>query len=317
MRKLINLLKNSKRVGIIAHTSPDADCMGSMAALSYILKKLGKRTDCFIDTKVLDHNSIFNIDKNIDKDMDISTYDTLISVDIATPRLMGKYYTMFKDFKNNIVIDHHTARDLEGNYTYVDQTKASCAEIVFDIANKLKIKFDSYLATILFAGIVGDSGCFQNDNVSATTHLTASKLYALGADTRTVIFEVAKHEKMADIKLRQSMYQNMVIEDDVAYYILTKKMQKEIGTDNVGNIVNELLNIDSNKIAFIIKQKEKNTYSVSLRCKFGYDVAVIANMFDGGGHTQAAGMVFVGAPIKTAKAVMELCKRQINGENNV
>ena len=44
MKEIIKKIKQSKRVGIIAHISPDPDCMSSMTALSCILNQMGKQT---------------------------------------------------------------------------------------------------------------------------------------------------------------------------------------------------------------------------------------------------------------------------------
>lgn len=317
MKKLINLIKKSKRVGIIAHTSPDPDCMSSLSALSYILRKMDKQVDCFIDSQTLENNQLYNLPASIDLELNVDKYDTLISVDIATPRLMGKYYPQFKEFKNSIVIDHHFSRDLVGGYTYVDDKKASCSEIIYEIALALKAKICPELATIMFAGIIGDTNCFQNDNTNHQTHMAASGLYALGADTKRVIYLLTKKQTMQDIKLKELVYKEMVSDGDVAYFIFTTKMQKEIGTDNAANLVNEILNMEEHKFSFIIKQKEKNTYLVSLRCKFGFNVAAVAEKFGGGGHSQAAGLAFVGAPTKTAKEIVKLCHMQLSGDNNV
>ena len=82
-------------------------------------------------------------------------------------------------------------------------------------------------------------------------------------------------------------------------------------------MVNELLNIDNNKFAYIIKQKEKNTYTVSLRSKVGFNVAKIASKFGGGGHEQASGFSFVGSPTKYAKQIFDECLKQTEENYNV
>ena len=121
-----------------------------------------------------------------------------------------------------------------------------------------------------------------------------------------------KHQSFADITMRKIGYENMKMKNQVAYTIFTLKMQKESGTDDCPMFVNEMLNTDDNKIAFVIKQKEKNTYTVSMRSKEGYNVAKIASIFGGGGHIQAAGFAFTGAPIRHSEIIY---KEVVSSEN--
>ncbi len=312
MKNIINILKKSKRVGIIAHISPDEDCLGSMSALSLMLKQKGINVDMFVDTnKEPEEMPIFKFTKRLDADLDINLYDTLISVDVPTKRMLGKYGEAFCSFKNAIAIDHHDVRDLEARAVYNEPQSSSCSEIIFKMAQLMKVKITKEIATHLFAGIVGDTGCFEHDNVTNNTHLIASQLYKMGADASCVLFWQKKHQTSADIKLRKCVYENMVMKDDIAYMIFTLKIQKECGTDNTKKYVNELLYTDNNVFAFIINQKEKNTYTVSVRCKQGYNACEVASRFGGGGHIQAAGFSFVGAPVKHAKLIFEECKKQI------
>lgn len=312
MKNIISAIKKSKRVGIIAHTSPDGDCLGSMSALSCILKQLEKEVTMFVDcNKIASKYDFFKLPQTVNNELNANDFDTLISVDVASSRLLGKYAQPFKEFKNTICIDHHANRDLDSKYSYIDFKRSSCCEIIFQIAVALKIEITPQIANYLFAGLVCDTNCFENDNTDATSHMIAAELIKYGANAANVIFIFHKQQMLADVNMKKIMYENLVCENGIGYFICTLKMQKKIGTDELGNCVNEILNMENNKFAFTIKQKEKNTYTVSLRCKEGYDVAKIAARYNGGGHTQAAGMMFVGSPLKQSKLLYNDCLEQI------
>ena len=317
MKNLIKTIKNSKRVAIFAHTSPDSDCMGSLTALSLILNALNKQTKCFVDSNSFKTElvNVFNLTNALNEDVNAEEFDTFISVDVPSFGMLGKYGEVFKNFKNTISIDHHSSRDLTAKCVYVDSSKASCSEIIYDLALALKVKITSSIASALYAGIIGDTNCFQNDNTNAKCLFVASKLMQCGANAKDIVFWLTKYNTSEGLNLKKLVYENMVIKNQIAYAIITTKMQKEAGTDEGGNIVNELLNLDNNKFAFVVKQKEKNTYSVSLRCKAGYNVSRIAEKFGGGGHKQASGAGFVGAPVKNAKLIYEECYKQIQKDN--
>ena len=134
----------------------------------------------------------------------------------------------------------------------------------------------------------------------------------MGVNSKDIIYEFHKKQDEGDVILRKMFYENMVIKDGVAYAILTSKMYKAAGTEGLSDFANELLNMSGVKIAFLIKQKQKNTFTVSLRSKQGYNVSKIAEKYGGGGHIQAAGLSFVGAPVKHSKLIFEDCCLEIN-----
>ena len=271
----------------------------------------------YLDTnKEPEEYELFNFDKSFNEDINIEDFDTLISVDVATKRMLGKYGDAFEKFSNTIAIDHHGSRDLQANLVYCEPHSSSCSEIIFKLALLLKVKITPEIASYLFAGIIGDTACFQHDNVTENTHKVASELYKFGANTKKIIFLEMKKQTKEDVVLRKLCYENMVCKDKVAYMIFTSKITKEAGTDNTKAYVNEMLNMDDNVFAFAINQKEKNTYTVSIRCKDGYNACKIAEKYGGGGHIQAAGLSFVGAPIKHAKMLYSDCLEQIKQKEN-
>ena len=316
MKNIIKIIKKSKRVGIIAHISPDPDCMSSMTALSCILNQMGKQTQMFVDCdKFKSPMTYYELPDNINDDINAEEFDTLIAVDLPQLSLMGKYGPAFKNHKNTIAIDHHESRNLESNEKYVDGTMSSCSEIIFDLAEQMNVEITPKIASLLYAGILGDTNCFQNDNINEHTFKSAGDCIKYGADKNYITFLFQKQHSLAELKLKQLGYQNMVIKNRVAYCIFTKKMFKQVGVDDCPGFVNELLNTDDNVFSYIIKQKDKNTYSVSFRCKEGYNVAKIAEKFGGGGHIQASGTIFVGSPVKYAKMIYDECVKQLEGSN--
>lgn len=313
MKELIKKINKSKRVAIIAHDSPDPDCLSSMTALSCILTQLNKTVKMFVDCEKFKYAySYYNLPSDVNAQLNTQEFDTIITVDVAQQSLMGKYAPVIENHDNILVIDHHANRSLRGNVTYVDSSMSSCSEIIFKLAKELKVTITPQIASYVYAGILGDTNCFQNDNTNANTMAVAGECIKYGAEKEELTFLFQKRQTLAEVELKKIAYENMVIKNDIAYVILTKKMFKTAGVDETGNFVNEMLYINDNKFAFVIKQKEKNIYSVSFRCKKGYDVSKIANLYGGGGHVQASGAGFVGAPVKHAKEFFDLCMQQIS-----
>ena len=318
MKEIIKVLKNSKRVAIIAHISPDADCLGSMTALSCILNKLNIENKMFVDYDFKGTiHKFYNLNESSSEDINPNEFDLIATVDVATPRLMGKYYPIFSNFENTLSIDHHGNRDLKAKTLYVNANSSSCAEIIYELCVELGVEIDANIATLIYSGIIGDTNCFQNDNVNERTFKIASDCIKYGADFKTVNFEIYKKRTKEQVKLKTLGYKNMRTENGVAYVIFTKKMFKEAGTEDDCKFANEILNIDDNKFAIVIKQKDKNSYTVTLRCKQKYNVANIAKKYGGGGHNQASGLAFTGSATNYIKLLIEDCLNQIKEVENV
>lgn len=316
MKQIIEQLKKSKRVAIIAHISPDPDCLSSMSALSCILKQFGKQVKCFVDTDCkTEVFKYYNLEDGYDADINACDYDTIITVDLPSVRQTGKHHSVVLNFENVVSIDHHGSRDLPAKYIYVDADKSSCSEIIFDLAIKMKAKITKQIANYIFAGIIGDTNCFQNDNTNENTFRVAQECLKYGADKNEIIFIFQKHQTYEAIALRKAGYERMKVKNKIAYATFTKKIFAECGVDDCPMFVNEMLNTADNKIAFVVKQKEKNTYTVSLRSKEGYSVAKVAEQFGGGGHEQAAGMAFTGSLTKYVEQIYKECLKEIQNKD--
>jgi len=283
-----------------------------MKDLGYTLQKLGKNISYFVDIlRVKDYMEFYGLDIEISNEINADEFDTLVCVDLSSVKQIGKYYDVFNNFENTIIIDHHRNGDLSAKLKYIDVNKSSCSEIIFDLCSNMKVELDSQFADYIYSGIIGDTNCFQNDNVNYNTLTTASKCIELNADKNKIVYLFMKKQKIETIKLKKLAYEKLVVKDGVAYTIITKKMQEEAGIEYCSHLVEELSNLEGVKVSFLATQKEKNVFSVSLRCKEGYDVSQVARIFGGGGHIQASGMSFMNAPIKNTKKILNECIKMI------
>lgn len=321
MKKIFKIIKNSKRVAVFAHQSPDGDCLGSSYAISFLCQKFGKQVDVFIDDD-LTKNVKYGFVKfdNLNRcEFDAKNYDLLISTDVAASRLLGKYADEFQKFDNKIVIDHHTSRDLEGKYTYVEY-RSSCAEIVYEILRKSKVKITKDVATMLYLGVSDDTGCFMHDNTTSKTHRIAGDLIDLGADISLINYRVFKLEPIKTFNMAKLLNQSIVMEDGLTYNVVTYDLMVKNGytTNDLGNYINTLLNLEGTKVAVLLVEKQKNVFRLNFRCLKGYDVSIVANQFNGGGHTQASGGTFYGTLKEALSQVIKASKEAVKkGNDNV
>lgn len=314
LTQIYNLIKNSNKLAVFGHQSVDADCLGSMSAIYFLIKSLNKHVDAFCDDdKVNSRYGFMNYTKPMNGDI-TEKYDTVISVDVASSRLLGKYKDYFLSHKNSIVIDHHKNRDLIGTHVYVDSEKSACCEILFELVKTSGVVLPKQVATNIYAGVADDTGCFMHDNTNQNTHKCAFELIELGADLSVANYNLFKLTSEKEFELRKLLLNMVEREDGVTYCCITDKFLKENKCDHrdIGDFVSELINLQNTKIAFLITEKVKHTFSVSFRSLQGYDVSSIANKFGGGGHAQASGCSVVSHNCEDVKqSVLKLCLESI------
>ncbi len=320
MKQIINLIKQSKSVAVFGHQSPDGDCLGSISAISFLIESFGINVDAFIDDDIPPRLTFLEYDNINKKDFDLSNYDLLITVDVASDRLLGKYKDIFLNFSKTIVIDHHKNRKLQGTLvTYVDNKKASCSEIIFELINTAKINITKDIATKLYMGVVDDTACFLHDNTTSSTHYVGAKLLELGADLHRINYNIIKKIPRKTFEIRQLLNSQIVFDGQLTYIVISGKfmMKHNFTKVDIGDYVNMLVNLENTKIAFTVVEKQKNVFSVSLRSISGYDVSHIASALGGGGHSQASGFEIREDFKDNLDKLIKLCKDEIEQVSNV
>lgn len=314
----LKIVKKAKSVAVIGHQSPDGDCLGSVSAIYFLCKKYKKITDAFIDDEISSKYKCLNFSYIKSESIDLLKYDLVISVDVASAKLLGKYKQQFYNHKNTIVIDHHSNRDLYGTTNIIDEKKASCCQIIYEIIQGCKLKIDKNLATLLYLGIADDTGCFVHDNTDSQSHLITSKLFKLGADFKKINYYVFKLVSAKSFEIKKKIYNLIQFNYGIRYVVLTLSYMKKnnFTKHDLGDFVNELLNLEGSKISFLMTEKQSGVFSLSFRCIDSYDVSKIAQIFNGGGHKEASGGEVRGNVDDCIKKVINECIKEIRRKEN-
>ena len=277
--KIVEAVKKAKSVALFCHIGPDADAFGSMFGFYEFAYGLGvKDIDMFADNKYANFlSNIFPCEKlqyfKTDK-----KYDLCVALDCATFERLGVFGDIFKSCKNTIKIDHHIKTEKSyGKLTYINSKVASASEIVLELAQFAGVKINKNMATYLYAGLLGDSGFFQNSNTNHETFIHASELFKLGADVNKIssAFSKVTHSQ---INAEKFILKNFKMLSHVAYVIISNKdMQKNKFTrEDLEKYKGKLRNIDGIKISAIIyESSEKNKYKGSLRSNYEIDLIPI------------------------------------------
>ena len=240
-------------------------------------------------------------------------YDLIITVDTASPQQLGRFYednlSLFSQIPV-INIDHHASNERFGRINYVDIMSSSTTEMILVLLEKIeentgKKLIDEDIATLLLAGVITDTGSFQNSNTTPKSFASAAKLIRYGARQQEIIQHIFKTKQLSTLRLWGRILTHITTEEShnfVWSYITRKDLQEtESRDDETGGIVDELLtNAPNTNVVLLLKEKEDNILSGSIRTTNDQiDASAIAELFNGGGHTRAAGFKIKDATFKS------------------
>lgn len=293
--KILERISKADNITITGHRNPDCDCICSGLALSLLIKNIFNKDAAVVNTDNMqrDLHNILHIDKvifGVNKDT-LPKKDVLIILDSGDIDRIGWIADITDEYNEVIFIDHHKVRNIKGVTMFYDDISAGATcEIIVDIFQDYIEKFDSVIATLLYAGICTDTGSFIFSNTTERTLLYGSKLMGIGIIQENLGNIVRKRYTRNDVSALMELYRRMVIDYDnkIGHICLEDTIcginMKELGV----SASDTLIQMDDVLIGFIIHENEDN-FRVSMRSRSHKDIREIAESFGGGGHPKASG----------------------------
>lgn len=306
--KAINLINNNNKFAIFTHESPDGDAIGSSLALYLGLKSLNKDVEIITDEYPASFNFLYGINNIVSKGK--KDYDVTIALDCAEEKRIYDPTSAFRKSLHTISIDHHESNTFFAECNYVeDKSPATCKTLV-KIFKKINITITKEIGEALMMGIITDSGGFRYDTVDDETFEIAAEMLDLGVNISKIYRDTFDLQTKPQFALSQIATSRLkfINEDKIAITYITlediKKTNAKTG-DHEG-IVNIGRNVEGVMVSIFLREIEKGIHKVSLRSNSDkINVSEIAKVFNGGGHSKAAGCIIQG-PI--SKAIEDLIK---------
>lgn len=300
----------SKRIGLSFHTSPDGDAIGSTLALLNALRFLGKDSYIISRDVISDNLSFLSLAEEIDG----NTLEPRRDTDLVIVLDCGNVERISADLSNydgNIInLDHHISNENYGSINYVDPSAAATAELSYLLIKELGINFldksDEKIAigNAIYTGLVTDTGSFRHSNVTKRSHEIASELIELGVDNSKIHSNLFDNKPFNKVKLMGCVLSNieLVLNDKVAVLQIPKGMLEEFNLLHVdtSDIISIGLGIKGVEVSMLLKEVEEGV-KTSLRSKNNVDVRRVAEVYGGGGHVKAAGVMQKNVNLSKAK----------------
>lgn len=316
-KSIANSIKKAEKIAIFGHISPDLDCFGSAFSLKQVLTtQLKKDVNVFVDGKIEDRYKKIFYPHDLDRfEFNHTDYDLIIVVDTPNKNRVGKYAEEIVKHKNVIRIDHHfdDKNELTKKY-YLDKKSSSCSELIYEIIKLLVKKIDKLTATYLYAGLVGDTNSFKNNNVTTNSLKVAYEMSLLGADLHLINDIFFRSQNDSYWNVTKTIFDNAEFYGEFGISGMTLKQLKKVESDGEGNsrFATEIISLEKIKIGCIYTEQEPKKFYCSFRCISGFDVSKIAAKFGGGGHKCAAGCLIMGSYKEVKKKIIKEIKDYLN-----
>lgn len=228
-----------------------------------------------------------------------SKFDLIITVDTADYSQLGKVYSSNKALFEKVPvinIDHHPSNKQFGVINLVNEDLASTTMILTEMLKAYDPSLiDADVATLLLAGIITDTGSFQNANTTPESFDVAAMLIGYGARQQEIIRHIYKTKELHVLRLWgrvlsqiQTDYEHKIVWSQVSQEDFNETDSKE--TD-IGDIIDELLtNAPEAEVVFLFKELPEGGTQISIRTTTDdINSSDLAANFGGGGHVRAAG----------------------------
>ena len=286
------------------HKNPDGDAIGSQLGLKYLLlDNFPEKKIRVVGEPARRFTSFGGTDMDI---IDDTEYRNALAIllDTGAPSLISD--DRFRTAARTVRIDHHVFSSQIADVEVIDPSYESCAGLVTELAIEGNLKVSKKAATVLFMGIVSDSGRFRYESTSSGTFRRASFLMQYDIDTNFVYLNFYV-TSLSSLRLKSWFIDRIRFTGNrVAYFYVSSEEVEEKGItahDAVRGYVNTMADLEGVRIWVAFAENgEEGTVEVELR-SCGPNVNPIAVKYGGGGHANASGAIV--PDTDTAMALLE------------
>lgn len=309
---IADALHGKRHALLITHVNPDGDAVGSLAGLGLALETRGLRVTLLTPTPrpafvanvpTADRIRSFTDDPALPPDVDI-----VILVDTGDVRRIAGIWEEARDYllaRPMMVIDHHVTNTGEGIVNYVDPSRSSTCELIFELLRAWEAPISPEIATCLLFGIITDTQSFRTSNTTPSALRAAADLLECGGDQAGIVTDVYASGSVTSARLLGQALQVMAHDEQIVWTHVSQAMYQATGADDdaSADVTDYLSALGGFRASALFKERRDGAVKVSLRSAPPVDVSIVAQQFGGGGHRQAAGCT-IEAPLAEAQELV-------------
>ncbi len=304
----ISALRRVRRPFLVCHVTPDADALGAALGLAMAMKGRGESPvvglpdGCVADKLrfLLELAQGLSLANRWDA---AAGHDALLVLDTASEKRINiEPPPDLSGAPPVFNIDHHITNTDFGRFNWVDPHASSTCELVVRLAGALDWDLSPSAASLLYAGIHGDTAGFSLPCTSASALRAAAKLVEAGADVTHIGEQLCRSQARQDFELLRRVYDHTTVAADglIAYSFLSHDDFLATGCkpETIDDQVSIPLGLKGVRIAMLFTEGERGVVRINFRGEGRVRVLELAQQFGGGGHAQAAGVRVRNRPLQ-------------------
>jgi len=316
LSQIQSCVENGDRFLIATHRRVDGDAIASILLFADLLEKLGKTYWIVIDDRI-PHK--FEFVKDIDK---VVSYDKMEPIDpeivavldASNLERIGRVGEVIPSGSTMINMDHHPGNEKFGTYNLIDIEESSTVELVYYLYSCFDIPFNKHTATLVFMGIMSDTGRFRFPNTTYRSFMVCAEMVKMGVSPCEVAEQLYyNHTPETQMALAAALSSLEFHQDGTISCMHLDNMR--LGDNHLVDtegFVDYLLQIKGTKVEFFMLEEQADSFRVSFRSKCDVDVNEIAKKFGGGGHKRASGCYVQGKLTDVKRKILDVIKGQMS-----
>jgi len=298
---LLRKIRQGNRFLLTSHVNPDGDAIGSELGLARLLRRLGKGAVVWnLDQMPAIYLPLPGSDR-VHSGTEPPAgfpekFDSIVVLECPSPDRTGieQHLTALPV----INIDHHLGNQHYGSVNWVDSAAPAVGEMVFRLAQALKVPLEPEIASCLYLTLVTDTGGFRFSNATPAAFEAAAALVREGAHPEQVAQWLYESQPAAVVRLLGEMLQTLELHHGGR--IATVRLDPEMfaragaGAGDSEGLIDHPRSIAGVDAVALIRRRDDGSHKVSLRSRGEVDVEKIARHHGGGGHRNAAGYALDG-----------------------
>lgn len=295
-------LRAARRIALVGHVTPDADCLAVIGAMYLALPELGKYPYAALPAGTVARRLEFLVElAGVEPAgaAELADCDLALVMDTAKERrvnLEGKLEALPR--AKIVNIDHHATNTQFGHWQWIEGDASSSSELIYLLIRALGCQVTPTIATLIYAGIHSDTQGFSLPNTTTRSLEIAHELALAGADIAHTCERLNRSRSRSEFELLKVIYRNTQVSADGRLAWSTADHAEIAGAgchaNDIDDQVEVVRSIEGVKVAILFTEGNPGKIRMNFRGERGVSVLELARQFGGGGHHASAGAILDG-----------------------
>jgi len=332
IQKAHRLLQKCNNIVLITHEHPDGDALGSALAMYDYLSGEGKRVNVLIPDEIPSFLQwmpgaasivVYNQNPEIARSL-LGQAELIMFLDLNSLERVGAMASFISQLTvHKVLIDHHNHQEKPLGHLEIRLPQiASTSELVFRYICRVGAfeKLSKDCAVCIYTGMMTDTGAFTYNSQSEEMYLIINQLILKGIDKDEIYKKVYGTYTESRMRLMgYVLYEKMEVLPEFQTAIITLSREELDRFDHQAGDTEGFVNLPLNmsNVRFSVFLREEDEIRISLRSEGDLSTTKIAaDLFRGGGHTNASGATFRGSLAEALQIIKEALPKYLGAHKD-